>query len=159
MRPSYVLCLGSDAAKALLGKSHTVTSMKGRVEELGYQVNDDGDEPEYHTAKVMVVMHPGAVYRTPEKYDEFLDASTIGEVSRCHYFIVFGQMHEVLGSFEFGKLKLRDFLNFRDWCMERFSYYTAFMKVAKVKAFSLNPYPWSIREGIITSKSRPRLEK
>jgi len=88
--------------------------------------------------KVLEIDLPVSTLEEILKYDEFLDASTVGEVSRCHYFLVFGQMHEVLGSFEFGKLKLRDFLNFRDWCVDRFSYYTAFMKVAKVKAF----YRW-----------------
>lgn len=72
------------------------------------------------------------------KYDEFLDASNITDVARCHYFIVWAQMHEALGPYEFSKLKQRDFLNFRDWCVGKFSYYTAFMKVAKVMAY----YRW-----------------
>lgn len=74
VRPDYILCLGSDASKWLLGSNCGVTSMVGRV--MNYTVNlFDGHEPEaerlYHTARVMAVTHPAQVYRRPEMFDEF----------------------------------------------------------------------------------------
>jgi uracil-DNA glycosylase family 4 len=69
VRPRYILCLGSDASKALLGTKFTVTHMEGRVMELTYPVHqehtDDKDVELYHTALVMTVTHPAAVDRDP----------------------------------------------------------------------------------------------
>jgi uracil-DNA glycosylase family 4 len=75
VRPDYILCLGSDASKWLLGSNCGVQSMVGRV--MDYTVSlSDGAEPsgqprQYHTAKVMAVTHPAQVYRRPEMFDEF----------------------------------------------------------------------------------------
>jgi uracil-DNA glycosylase family 4 len=73
VRPDFILCLGSDAAKHLLGKSFGVQSMVGRVSPLSIPIFERGQEPLYHPAKVMAVVHPAAVYRRPELYDEFRD--------------------------------------------------------------------------------------
>lgn len=71
VRPDYILCLGSDASKWLLGTQYGVQSMVGRVQELTFPVSYPGTPLEYHTSKVMAAMHPAAVYRTPEMYPEF----------------------------------------------------------------------------------------
>jgi uracil-DNA glycosylase family 4 len=72
VQPDYILCLGSEASKAVLGKGMTVSNMAGRVEELKIPMFAAGEEPRYHTAKVMTALHPAAVFRRPELYDEMM---------------------------------------------------------------------------------------
>lgn len=71
VRPDYILCLGSHASKALLGKHAAVTNMVGRVEEFQIPMHELGEPEEYHTAKVMAAVHPAAVYRRPEMFEDF----------------------------------------------------------------------------------------
>lgn len=71
VRPDFLLCLGSDASKALLGTAYGVQSMVGRMQPLTIPVFDRGESPQYHTIKVMAVTHPAQVHRVPELYDEF----------------------------------------------------------------------------------------
>ena len=68
VRPKYILCLGSDASTALLGKKFNVAYMEGRVLEHTYSVNFGlpEEEPQTHTALVMTVIHPAAVSRSPD---------------------------------------------------------------------------------------------
>lgn len=67
VRPKYILCLGADAAKALLGKKYGIGYMEGRVIEYKFPVNYSRDEePEEHTALVMAVIHPAQVARAPD---------------------------------------------------------------------------------------------
>lgn len=73
VRPDYLLCLGSDASKWLLGTAYGVTAMVGRVQHITIQLNEDGEDVKYHTIKVMAATHPAAVHRTPELYPEFKD--------------------------------------------------------------------------------------
>jgi uracil-DNA glycosylase family 4 len=54
VRPAYILCLGSDAGKALLGKDCGVNSMTGRVVDYEYEVA----KGKFRTAKAMVMLHP-----------------------------------------------------------------------------------------------------
>jgi uracil-DNA glycosylase family 4 len=68
VRPSYILCLGSDASKAMLGTASSVEAMTGRVEEYKYTTLEDGLLVE-RVAKVMTATHPAAVFRTPELGD------------------------------------------------------------------------------------------
>lgn len=64
VRPDFVLCLGSDASKALLGPKATVAYMDGRVEELTYDYGyDDEEGARTKTALVMTVLHPAQVAR------------------------------------------------------------------------------------------------
>jgi len=71
VRPKYILCLGADASKALLGPKYGVDYMDGRVMELEYPVHmeatDDPDKVLMHKALVMTVVHPAAVVRAPEQ--------------------------------------------------------------------------------------------
>jgi len=64
VRPDYILCLGSDASKELLGDKCGVNAMEGRVVDYKYLVNKSTDEKAvWHTAKVMTVIHPVNVAR------------------------------------------------------------------------------------------------
>ena len=65
VQPKYILCLGGDVSKALLGSHASVTAMEGRVEDLIYTsaFTEGQVEDHTHTAKVMTVTHPSAVIR------------------------------------------------------------------------------------------------
>lgn len=69
VRPSFILCLGSDASQAVLGKKYKVSYMEGRVEELliplDFRAPVPPEQPRYHKALVMAVMSPAAVLREP----------------------------------------------------------------------------------------------
>lgn len=73
VRPEYILCLGSDASKILLGGHAGVENMTGRVEQIYIPLHDAGEEPRFKTAKVMTVTHPAAVARRPELFEAFKD--------------------------------------------------------------------------------------
>ena len=74
VRPDYLLCLGSHASKALLGKWASVSNMVGRVEDLIIQTSElDSKDPKVHTIKVMTATHPAAVYRRTELFEPFKD--------------------------------------------------------------------------------------
>jgi uracil-DNA glycosylase family 4 len=74
LQPDYIICLGSEASKYLLGKRCGVEAMKGRVVEYRFPVHLEGEDPKHHTAQVMTALHPAAVYRSPERYDELESA-------------------------------------------------------------------------------------
>lgn len=64
VQPKYILCLGADASKALLGKKFNVSYMEGRVIEHEYPVHaSSSDDPEMHKCLVMTVLHPAAVLK------------------------------------------------------------------------------------------------
>ena len=68
VRPTFILCLGSEVSKALLGKKYTVSYMDGRVEELMIPLDlvpTHPDQARYHKALVMAVTSPAAVMRDP----------------------------------------------------------------------------------------------
>lgn len=72
VQPQYILCLGADAAKAVLGKRATVKGMTGRVIEFTYPIARDYEGVILtHTALVMVCTHPAAVLHAPEQQDAF----------------------------------------------------------------------------------------
>jgi uracil-DNA glycosylase family 4 len=77
VRPKYMLLLGTEAAKAILGKTVNVTNMYGRTVDYKVALHEAGQTPEYHTVKVMVGMHPAAVFHKPENYDEFRDSFSL----------------------------------------------------------------------------------
>lgn len=74
VRPKYILCLGADASKELLGKKYNVGYMEGRVMEFRFSTNPEPIDlfhraklPEMeHTAMVMTVLNPASVARAPE---------------------------------------------------------------------------------------------
>lgn len=65
VQPKFILCLGSDVSKAMLGSHASVTAMEGRVEEINYTTafTEGTADKHVHTAKVMTVTHPSAVIR------------------------------------------------------------------------------------------------
>lgn len=67
VRPKYMLLMGADAVKAMLGKDMTLGKMEGRIMELEVPIT----ETETHTILVMACTHPAAVLSTPELTDKF----------------------------------------------------------------------------------------
>lgn len=65
VQPKYILCLGADVSKALLGGTAGVAEMEGRVEKLRYNTAFMAKEQEQHwkEAQVMTVVHPRQVIR------------------------------------------------------------------------------------------------
>jgi uracil-DNA glycosylase family 4 len=64
VRPKYILFLGADASKEILGEKHSVSQMQGRLVEYTFPVHPSADcEPQTHTAKCMTVLHPANVAR------------------------------------------------------------------------------------------------
>lgn len=66
VKPRYILCLGADASKSLLGEKFNVSYMAGRV--VPYTIDmrmDRDDDAEPHTAHVMTVIHPVNVAKDP----------------------------------------------------------------------------------------------
>ena len=80
VRPDYILCLGTEAAKAVLGRAVTVVSMVGKVEEVEIPITDDDGNPAIHRAKLMVATNPGNVFRRPQYYSGML--SSIAQFNR-----------------------------------------------------------------------------
>ncbi len=70
VQPKYILFLGTDSTKALLGKAFNVKNMEGRV--VDFKIPLDQDAPTsaagltYHNIQAMTCVHPAAVLRTPE---------------------------------------------------------------------------------------------
>jgi uracil-DNA glycosylase family 4 len=67
VQPKYILCLGADATKALLGKTLGVSELEGRVEVFEYNTAFTDTEIDFgkKTAKVMTVVHPKPALRDP----------------------------------------------------------------------------------------------
>lgn len=74
VKPKVILCLGSDAVKALLGKDTTLSKIEGKVVEYTYDVRRSYREDEAankRTALVLGCTHPAALLRAPEMEDKF----------------------------------------------------------------------------------------
>ena len=66
IRPEYILCLGTDASKALLGKTASLSNMEGRTAKYRYAVHrSETARPEYCEATVMTIVNPGQVMHQP----------------------------------------------------------------------------------------------
>ncbi len=65
--PKYILCLGSEAAKEVLGPQGAVNRSTGQVFDHKFPVytNKQGDIV-YHECKAMTCIHPAAVARAPD---------------------------------------------------------------------------------------------
>lgn len=67
VRPRFILCLGSEAVKAVLGDSHGITNSEGLIFERTYDGRTSADEPkDLFQTKVVTVTHPSQVLRSPE---------------------------------------------------------------------------------------------
>jgi uracil-DNA glycosylase family 4 len=72
VRPDFVLSLGADAAKAILGeKKLTVSDARDRVYEFRLPATEAGPEK---TVKLMVIPHPASVFHNPPGYGDFVEA-------------------------------------------------------------------------------------
>ena len=75
VRPRYILCLGADALKGVLGRKYTLSSVEGKIEKLVFPVHKSvGESPQYHECYVMATIHPAEVARDASKY-RFLESS------------------------------------------------------------------------------------
>jgi uracil-DNA glycosylase family 4 len=66
VKPDFILCLGQEAAKAVLQTTGNVSGLAGRV--LTIKVPDGDTDREI---KVMTALNPGFVIRKPEAYEDF----------------------------------------------------------------------------------------
>lgn len=67
VEPDFILCLGTEATKAVLGVTGSVSNLNSRILPLqAYRA--DGSQAEI---KVMPIMHPAYVARKPEVSDDF----------------------------------------------------------------------------------------
>lgn len=74
VKPRYILCLGADASKALLGKQATIKWLQGRVVEFDFPISKEaGPKGEVikHRSLVMGCVHPAAVLRDPVQTELF----------------------------------------------------------------------------------------
>jgi uracil-DNA glycosylase family 4 len=63
VRPRYLLCLGADAVKAVLGKNYTLKKIEGRVIPLRIPLNLPGEPEVLHEVLVAGCLHPAYVFR------------------------------------------------------------------------------------------------
>jgi uracil-DNA glycosylase family 4 len=72
VQPDYILCLGADAIKTLLGKKFTLGKMRGRIVDYTIPMHKaHDDDEEFHTIKVMGARHPVSVLKEPSYEREF----------------------------------------------------------------------------------------
>lgn len=65
VRPKYILCLGTDASKALLGDGRGVNEMQGKVVKYSYNyaLSKEDVDSSWAEASVMTVVHPKQTIR------------------------------------------------------------------------------------------------
>lgn len=68
VRPKYILCLGAEAIRTVLGRGATLTSTARRAMEIQVTLPDG----ELHTVKVVTCLHPSALKHAPEKHDDLV---------------------------------------------------------------------------------------
>ena len=75
VHPDYVLLLGDDAIKAVLGRTRNLGNTAGQVIEIKIPRHERATEtPVWHTMKVMTAPHPARIYRQPDLYPMFYGA-------------------------------------------------------------------------------------
>ena len=74
LRPDFLLCLGSEASKELLGPKASVTALIGRIMSVPRPGPPAGEDPSPILAAAVV--HPAAVARKPELYPDLLQGLT-----------------------------------------------------------------------------------
>lgn len=70
VRPKFILCLGADAAKSLLGEKISVTKARNQI----FEYSIPGDDAETMASQLVVIPHPAAAYHDPTVYDDYKDA-------------------------------------------------------------------------------------
>jgi uracil-DNA glycosylase family 4 len=71
VQPKFILCMGSEAVKTLLGKDATVSGMVGRAVDYHIPVVGADGEVTTHVCKVMAALHPAGVYHDPARKADF----------------------------------------------------------------------------------------
>lgn len=75
VKPDFILCLGDDATKTMLGRQANLTNSAGQVFDVSIPLHEfEGEEPVYHNAKLMTCSHPARIARSPDLYPQFLGA-------------------------------------------------------------------------------------
>lgn len=67
VRPKYILCLGADAVRAIMGKGYSVDNTAGRVMQMTIDVTENINYPESINCDVMCVLSPGELIHSPLK--------------------------------------------------------------------------------------------
>ncbi len=74
VKPDFILCLGSEASEAVLGKGSKVSGTFGKVFDYDIPLHATAtDQPEFHKAKVMTCLHPAAVMHNPDQAQVLVD--------------------------------------------------------------------------------------
>lgn len=72
VKPDFILCVGSDALKAVLGKKATLEKARGVVQTLTVDMRRKASEPlRNHVVQVMACEHPNSVMRDDRKRPRF----------------------------------------------------------------------------------------
>ena len=71
VKPDFILLLGADAVKAVLGKKMTLGKMEGRVVDHEFEIGREKGDDATHKCSIMACIHPAAVISTPEYQDRF----------------------------------------------------------------------------------------
>lgn len=75
VRPDFILCLGDDATKAMLGRQANLTNSAGQVFDIPIPLHEfESEAPILHIAKLMTCSHPARISRSPDLYPQFLGA-------------------------------------------------------------------------------------
>jgi uracil-DNA glycosylase family 4 len=72
VRPDFILCMGAEAARAVLGSKASIDRLFGRVSELDIPCHGIGEKPDIHKAKVVAILAPGKVAASPETYGDLV---------------------------------------------------------------------------------------
>lgn len=72
VQPKYILCLGADALKALLGKNAKISEAEGQILPYRFPIHLGPEHPEeYHDCQIVAAIHPSEVMRDPVKLRQF----------------------------------------------------------------------------------------
>jgi uracil-DNA glycosylase family 4 len=100
VQPKYILCLGTDASKAILGPQASVTDMLGQVGTFRYNTAYTAElaETSWQEAKVITVVHPKQVIRDQSalrqlesglaRFAALLRGADLGETETVNHVVV-----------------------------------------------------------------------
>jgi uracil-DNA glycosylase family 4 len=73
VRPDFILALGAEAAKALIGDEFRFDTAQGQIFKRNIRLNFDYEPTIIKEAKVIACIHPAFVARQPDRLPEFVD--------------------------------------------------------------------------------------
>ncbi len=72
VKPHYLLCLGDDAIKAMLGSHQNSGKLIGSMVDMQVSLkNSDEDTVQDHSYKLIGISHPARIFRQPDLYHSF----------------------------------------------------------------------------------------